>query len=83
MTSMTTTAIIDSFIGAFNAGDVERLMACFSPDAVILRDHDGMTQKGLSAIRDRYQQPADARSSLKVINRIAIGWLDPDQDRRR
>lgn len=73
MTSKTTTAIIDSFIAAFNSADVDRLTACFSPDAVIVRDHDGVTQKGLSAIRGRYRQPAGSRSSLKILNRIAIG----------
>lgn len=70
--------VVEDLAAAFNALDVERIVACFSPSAVI-QDGDGnVFAQGQEAIRATFG-PVVAHSpnlDVKILNRIHVGsWV--------
>ncbi len=70
--------VIQEQVDAYNARDIERFLACYAADAVILNGDGGTLYQGHEAIRTGYtglfaQNPA---MHVEIPTRIAVGsWV--------
>jgi uncharacterized protein (TIGR02246 family) len=80
---MTSTALVQRQLDAYNAQDIEAYMACFSRDCVIADLNGAVTEAGADAIRHRYanlfHKFPDNRAEL--IHRIAHAGIVIDHER--
>jgi uncharacterized protein (TIGR02246 family) len=60
-----------AFVEAFNAADVEALVALYEPEA-IFANRQGQTVHGLDAIRDAYRRFVAAKPRMTVTTRYAL-----------
>lgn len=74
--------IVQEFIDAFNARDVERVVGCFSADAVMQNDSGEVFARGEEAIRAHFggflPQSRNVRSEIR--SRIHVGsWVAQEE----
>src|SRR5438270_13950093 len=70
--------VVQEQIDALNARDLDRFMACYSPDAVVLRGTDTVIYRGVDEIRagfaGLFSQSPDVH--IDVSTRITVGsWV--------
>ncbi len=70
--------VVQEFIDAFNARDVDRVVGCFSADAVIQDDAGNVVVQGEAAIRAHFGQVIAQSPNLhvEIVARIHVGsWV--------
>jgi hypothetical protein len=70
--------VAEEFIDAFNARDVERVVACFSADAVMQNDSGAVFAQGEEAIRTHFAGflPQSPNVHSEILSRIHVGpWV--------
>jgi uncharacterized protein (TIGR02246 family) len=76
------TSVLDKFNKAYNAHDLEAVMAFFTPDSMLIEFPDKIAAKGIEEIRKRYTaRLAEPNLHVDVTNRIAIGDKVIDHER--
>jgi hypothetical protein len=66
-------SVVDKFNVAYNAHDLEAVMAFFTPDSELIQFPDKTVAKGIDEIRKRYTaRLAEPNLHVDVTNRIAI-----------
>jgi hypothetical protein len=71
-------------LDAYNVGDLEAFVACYTPDVEIFDLHSGeLRMSGRDAMRDRYGKLFEANPEQKaeLLNRIAQGSTVVDHER--
>ena len=75
-------ALIDKHLAAYNAQDLDAMMACYAADCVQTAPDRSVTEKSANEIRTRYVKAFAAfpnnRATLK--NRIAVGATVADHE---
>lgn len=68
---------------AYNARDLERFIACYTPDVVLEDAMGNVTQRGHEEMRQRYGPMFAANPELhaRIVNRIRIGNFAIDEER--
>jgi hypothetical protein len=70
--------VAQEFIDAFNARDVDRVVGCFSADAVVQNDAGHVFAQGEEAIRAHFGQflPQSPNLHAEILSRIHVGsWV--------
>lgn len=70
--------VVQEFIDAFNARDVDRVVACFSADAVIQNDSGTVHARGEEALRAHFGGflPRSRNLNVEIPSRIHVSsWL--------
>ena len=70
--------VVQEFIDAFNARDVDRVVGCFSADAVIQNDPGTVFAQGEEAIRAHFGGflPQSPNLHSEILSRIHVGsWV--------
>jgi hypothetical protein len=70
--------VVQEFIEAFNARDVDRVVGCFSADAVMQDDSGAVFAGGEEAIRAHFGQflPQSPNVHSEILSRIHVGsWV--------
>lgn len=70
--------VVQEFIGAFNARDVDRVVGCFSADAVMQNDAGTVFAQGEEAIRAHFGGflPQSPNLHSEILSRIHVGsWV--------
>ena len=70
--------VVQKFIDAFNARDTDRVVACFSADAVMQNDSGTVYARGEEAIRAHFGGflPQSPNLHAAVLSRIHVGsWV--------
>jgi hypothetical protein len=70
--------VVQDFIDAFNARDVDRVVGCFSADAVMQDDHGTVFAQGEEAIRTHFGRflPQSPNVHSEIVSRIHVGsWV--------
>jgi hypothetical protein len=71
-------AVVQEFIAAFNARDVDRVAGCFSADAVMQDDAGTVFAQGQEAIRAHFSRflPQSPNVHSDIVSRIHVGsWV--------
>ncbi len=73
---------IDEQVQAYNARDVERFIATYSPDVVIEDGQNNLLMKGHGELRRRYGDLFEASPDLncRIVHRIRIGPYTVDEE---
>ena len=67
-------AVIDAHLKAYNARDLEALLAFFAPDCELYEFPDKLLAKGAAAVRARYAaRLAEPNLHAEVAHRVAVG----------
>jgi hypothetical protein len=68
--------VVQEFIDAFNARDVDRVVGCFSADAVMQDDAGAVFARGEEAIRAHFGGflPRSPKVHSEVLSRIHVGF---------
>jgi putative hydrolase of HD superfamily len=75
-------AVVDRFNVAYNARDIDGLMAFFAPDAELIEFPDKVVAKGQDALRKRYApRLAEPNLHVDVLSRIPVGERVIDRER--
>ena len=74
-------AVVDQVVEAYNAGDINRFLACFTEGVRVVRDRDTTVAVGRAAMRALYQPQFDAGSRTELAGRVAVGRHVADQAR--
>jgi hypothetical protein len=75
-------AVIDAHLVAYNAHDLEALLAFFAPDCELYEFPDKLLAKGAEAVRARYAaRLAEPNLHVEVVHRVAVGNKVIDQER--
>ena len=70
--------VVQDFINAFNARDVDRVVRCFSPDAVMQNEPGAVFAQGEEAIRAHFNWflPQSPSVHAEILSRIHVGpWV--------
>ena len=70
--------VVQDFIDAFNARDADRVVGCFSPDAVMQNDSGTVFAQGEEAIRAHFGGflPQSRNLHAEILSRIHVGsWV--------
>ena len=70
--------VVQEFIDAFNTRDVDRVVACFSADAVMQNDSGNVFAQGAEAIRAHFGRflPQSPNVHVEIPARIHVGsWV--------
>ena len=70
--------VVQEFIDAFNARDVDRVVGCFSADAVMQNDAGTVFAQGEEAIRAHFGRflPPSPNLHSEILSRIHVGsWV--------
>lgn len=70
--------VVQEFIDAFNARDVDRVVGCFSADAVMQNDSGTVFAQGEEAIRAHFGGflPHSSNVHSEIVSRIHVGsWV--------
>jgi hypothetical protein len=70
--------VVQDFIGAFNARDVDRIVGCFSADAVLQDDAEHIFAQGEEALRAHFGQfiPHSPDVHSEIPSHIHVGsWV--------
>lgn len=70
--------VVQEFIDAFNARDVDRVVGCFSADAVMQNDAGTVFAQGVDAIRAHFGGflPQSTNLYSEILSRIHVGsWV--------
>ena len=70
--------VVQEFIDAFNARDVDRVVGCFSADAVMQNDAGHVFAQGVEAIRAHFDGFLTQSPNLhaEILSRIHVGsWV--------
>ncbi len=70
--------VVQEFIDAFNARDVDRVVGCFSADAVMQNDPGTVFAQGAEEIRAHFGQflPHSPNLHAEILSRIHVGsWV--------
>ena len=75
-------ALIDRQLAAYNAQDMDAMMACYSPDAQLFAPNGVCTEKSSDEIRARYAKAFAAfpLNKAAVKNRIMVGATVVDHE---
>jgi uncharacterized protein (TIGR02246 family) len=74
-------AVIDAHLKAYNAHDLEALLAFFAPDGELYEFPDKLLAKGSDAIRARYAaRLAEPNLHARVASRVAVGNTVIDEE---
>ncbi len=73
---------IEEQLQAYNARDLKRFLAAYSPDVIIEDGEDKVLVKGQDQMRERYQALFDASPELhcRIVNRLKIGKYTIDEE---
>jgi hypothetical protein len=73
---------VEAQLSAYNARDLERFLAVYSPDVVIEDGEDHLVLQGQAQMRERYAALFDASPNLhcRLLNRIKIGSYTIDEE---
>jgi len=67
-------AVVDAQLAAYNAHDLEGLLALFSPDCELYEFPDTLVAKGTDALRTRYAaRLAEPNLHVEIAHRVAVG----------
>ncbi len=74
--------LVQRQLDAYNAQDVDAMMACYADDAVLAGFNGAITHQGLAAVRQRhvdlfYQYP---KNRARVVHRIDLGTTVIDHE---
>ena len=76
------TALIDKHLAAYNAQDLDAMMACYAPDCVQTAPDRSVTETSADEIRARYTKAFAAfpQNSARLVGRIAMGATVADHE---
>ena len=76
------TALIDKHLAAYNAQDLDAMMACYAADCVQTAPDRSVTEKSADEIRARYMRAFATfpQNKAALVNRLAVGNTVADHE---